>query len=308
MSVKKASVILSSALILGLLAGCGSNNDNNANSSNNAAANSSAPTESASASNASNANASSEQGKYQDGTYFIQGEPDAETGWQSYVVMTVSGGKIATAEWNATNKDIGADKITYSKEGKYGMKAGGASSEWHEQAALATQYLIEKQDPAAITVNDEGKTDAISGVSIHVGEFAQLAQKALAADPVQVGPYKDGTYHAEGDSFDAETGWKDTTDLVIAGGNIIHANFSGVNKDGEDKKAYSIEGKYGMKAGGASAEWHEEAEKAEAFLVEKQDPAAATFKEDGTTDAISGASIHLKSFFDMAAKLLEQAK
>lgn len=37
------------------------------------------------------------------------------------------------------------------------MKAGGASSEWHEQAAKAEEFLIEKQDPAAITFDAEGK-------------------------------------------------------------------------------------------------------------------------------------------------------
>ncbi|ANS77373.1 FMN-binding protein [Paenibacillus yonginensis] len=303
--MKKTSVVISSALLIGLLAGCGDNNSNSA--SNNAAPSASADA-SQNAANSSNASASVDQGQYKDGTYYAIGEPDTETGWQYYVLLNVSGGKITDVNWNGINKDIGPDKVTYSKEGKYGMKAGGASSEWHEQAEKADQFLIEKQDPKAITVKDDGTTDAISGVSIHVGDLVNLAEKALSAGPIQMGPYKDGTYHAEGDSFDPETGWKETTDLVIAGGNIIHANFSGVNEKGEDKKAYSIAGKYGMKAGGAAAEWHEEAEKAEAFLVEKQDPAAVTFKDDGTTDAISGASIHLKDYFDMAAKLLEQAK
>ncbi|MNJ57113.1 hypothetical protein D3C77_526910 [compost metagenome] len=60
--------------------------------------------------------------------------------------------------------------------------------------------------------------------------------------------------------------------------------------------------------GGAQAEWHEQAAKAEQYLIEKQDPAAASFDDEGKTDAVSGVSITLKSYFDLTAKALEQAK
>lgn len=298
--MKKASIILSSALLLGLLAGCGSSND----------ANTAEPANTAPAAenNASNSTDSAKTGSYQDGVYYAQGEPDAKTGWQYYVTLTVSGGKITDANWNAINATVGVDKVTYSQEGKYGMKAGGASSEWHEQAEKAEQYLIEKQDPKDITLNDEGKTDAIAGVSVSVNEFFALADQALAAGPVDSVTYKDGTYHAEGDEFDPNSGWKETVDVVVAAGKIIKVNFSGVNEKGEDKKQTSIDGNYGMKAAGSLGEWHEEAAKAEAFLVEKQDPTAVTFNEEGKTDAIAGATISLQSYFELVSKALEQAK
>lgn len=302
--MKKASILLCSALLLGLLAGCGSDKDGN-----NAAPANNTPVENSAAGNANSTDTTAEQGKYQDGVYFAQGEADAKTGWQSYVTLTVADGKITDAKWNATNAGVGVDKVTYSEEGKYGMKAGGASSEWHEQAQKVEQYLIEKQDPKDIALNEEGKTDAITGVSVHVSEFFNLADQALTAGPVQAGPYKDGTYHAEGDKFDEHSGWKETADVVIAAGKIVKVNFSGVNEAGEDKKQNSVDGKYGMKAnGGAQAEWHEEAAKAEAYLVEQQDPASLTFNEEGKTDAISGVSISLKSYFDLVTKALEQAK
>lgn len=296
--MKKTSIILSSALLLGLLAGCGAGGN----------ANTAEPANEAPAAAGNNAGAPAEQGAYQDGVYFAKGEVDAESGWQSYVTLTVSAGKITEAKWNAISETAPVDKVTYSKEGKYGMKAGGASSEWHEQAEKTEQYLIEKQDPKAITINEEGKTDAISGVSVHVNEFINLADQALAAGPVEPGIYKDGTYHAEGAEFDASSGWKETADVVVAAGKIIKVNFSGVNEKSEDKKQYSIDGKYGMKAGGAQAEWHEEAAKAEAYLVENQDPATLTFNEEGKTDAISGVSISLQSYFELVAKALEEAK
>ncbi|WP_059042439.1 FMN-binding protein [Paenibacillus rubinfantis] len=304
--MKKASIILSSALLLGVLAGCGSNND--ANSANKTEPANNAAATNTNATNAGSNDASAEQGKYQDGVYYAQGEVDADSGWQSYVTLTVAGGKITEAKWNALSEKAPVDKVTYSKEGKYGMKAGGASSEWHEQAEKVEQFLIEKQDPKAITLNDEGKTDAIAGVSVHVSEFFNLADQALTAGPVAAGPYKDGTYHVEGAAFDEHSGWKDTVDVVVAAGKIVKVNFSGVNDKGEDKKQYSIDGKYGMKAAGSQGEWHEEAAKAEAYLVEKQDPAAVTFNEEGKTDAIAGATITLQPHFELVTKALEQAK
>lgn len=302
--MKKASILLCTALLIGVLAGCGSNNSNE----NAAPANNAATTENTGTNSTNSENTAAEQGQYQDGIYYAIGEADAKTGWQYYVTLTVADGKITEANWNGINATVGPDKKSYSESGKYGMKAGGASSEWHEQAALAEAYLIEKQDPKDITLNEEGKTDAISGVSVHVNELFDLADKALAAGPVEAGVYKDGAYHAEGDKFDEHSGWKETADVVVAAGKIIHVSFSGVNEAGEDKKQNSIDGKYGMKAGGASSEWHEQAALGEAYIVENQDPASLTFNEEGKTDAISGVSITLQSYYDLVSKALEGAK
>ncbi|MEC0172397.1 FMN-binding protein [Paenibacillus graminis] len=304
--MKKASVILSSALVLGtLLAGCGNNNGNNT-AATNAPAESAAPstTTAPAASDAGTA----ETGKYQDGTYYGTIEADPETGWQTYALLTVEGGKITKADWNAFNiKTAGDLKKKVSEDGKYGLvKKGGAQAEWHEQAAKAETFLIEKQDPAAIAVDAEGHTDAISGVSVHVNDFVSAAQAALAAGPAQAGPYKDGGYFAEGE-MDKESGWKSTVALTVANGNIVAANFSGVNAAGDDKKQYSIDGKYGMKAGGASAEWHEEIALAEKYFLENKG-AAPKLDAEGKTDAISGVSIHVGEYFTLAEKALEGAK
>lgn len=296
--MKKASVILSSALILGLLAGCGNNTDN-------AAAPTNAPAETT-APATNSGNAGTEAGQYQDGTYYAAADVDAETGWQYFALLTVEGGKITKADWDAFNVNTAGDtKKKLSEDGKYGMKAGGASSEWHEQAAKAEEFLIEKQDPAAITLDAEGKTDAISGVSVHVSDFVKAAEAALAAGPVEPGQYKDGGYHAEGE-MDADSGWKSTVDLTVVNGNIVAVKFSGLNADGDDKKQYSIDGKYGMKAGGAQAEWHEEIAKVEQYFLENG--AAPALNDEGKTDAISGVSIHVGEYFTLVEKALEGAK
>ncbi|WP_151735716.1 FMN-binding protein [Paenibacillus tengchongensis] len=302
--MKKASVILSSALVLGtLLAGCGDNN----NAANNAAGNTATNAPAASEAPATNSGNTAETGQYQDGTYFATVPVDAETGWQTFALLTVEGGKITAADWNAFNVNNAGDlKKKVSEDGKYGLvEKGGAQAEWHEQAAKAEAFLIEKQDPAAIAFDGEGHTDAVSGVSVHVNDFVEAATAALAAGPVEVGPYKDGGYHAEGE-MDADSGWKSTVDVTVAGGNVVAVKFSGLNANNEDKKQYSIDGKYGMKAGGASAEWHEEIEKAEDYYL--QNGAAPTLDAEGKTDAISGVSIHVGEYFTLVEKALEGAK
>lgn len=109
--MKKASVILSSALVLGtLLAGCG-----NSNKAENAAA-TTAPVATATAAAEATTAPAAETGKYQDGTYYGTVDADPETGWQTFTQLTVEGGKITKADWNAFNvKKAGDLKKKYLK-------------------------------------------------------------------------------------------------------------------------------------------------------------------------------------------------
>lgn len=282
---KKIALLLTVMMAFGILTACGGtkneanpNTDTNTNQSNN------------------------EQASLKDGNYFTTDEPD-DKGWMYMMQLDVKDGKITEVNFDSANvKTAGDTKKKLSKDGKYGMKAGGASSEWHEQAELLEKALIEKQDPKAITLDAEGKTDAVSGVSIKAGNFVQLAEKALAAGPVEAGSYKDGGYHAEAASFEEKSGWKSTLDLTVFDGKIVAANWDAVHKDGGDtKKAQSIAGKYGMN-------WHEQANKMEAELIAKQDPAKIVTKEDGTQDAVSGVSINVNDFVQLSTEALAKAK
>lgn len=251
--------------------------------------------------------AGAEVAKYEDGIYFAQSDFD-EKGWKYLTTIEVKDGKIVSADWNGANKAGGPDKDTLSAAGIYGLVAkGGAQAEWHEQAAKAEAYLVETQDPTKITYkDDEGHTDDIAGVSIHVVEFFDLAEEALANGPVGKGQYADGAYYAEQDSYTKD--WKYTARLTVINGNIVAADWNGVNvKGGKDKDTLSADGEYGLVAkGGAQAEWHEQAAKAEAYLLEKQDPTAITYKDDaGHTDDIAGVSIHVIEFFDIAKMALD---
>ncbi|WP_182200143.1 FMN-binding protein [Paraliobacillus salinarum] len=254
------------------------------------------------------------EGKYEDGVYHAE-EADfsEESGWKYTVDLTVENGEIVSADWNGVHKDGGDDKDTVSANGEYGMvEKGGAQAEWHEQAEKVEAYLLETQDPTDIEyTNDEGATDAISGVSIKVATFFTLAEEALANGPVEQGAYKDGTYHAEEADFSEESGWKYTVDLTVENGEIVSADWNGVHKDGgDDKDTVSKNGEYGMvEKAGAQAEWHEQAEKVEAHLLETQDPTDIEYTNDeGATDAISGVSIKVATFFTLAEEALADAK
>ncbi len=114
-----------------------------------------------------------------DGTYKTEGaEFDANTGFKDSVEITVKDGKISEVNWDATHKDGGKTKKERSKAGEYDMKNTGLK--WHEQAAAMEAALLSSQDPATLIVTSDGKTDAVSGVTIHVSAFVTLAAEAIA--------------------------------------------------------------------------------------------------------------------------------
>lgn len=307
---KTLSLTLSVLFMLAILAGCGGGSSEEPAAPDTAAENPAA--------NDTNQEPASEDpapsdstGSLQDGLYYAEGEFDEKSGWKEIVALKVEGGNIVSANWNGLHKDGGLDKKTSSEKGIYGMKEkSGAQAEWHEQAIKMEEYLVANQSVNSLVLNDEGRTDAVSGVSIHIDGFTELVDKALAAGPVEAGPYKDGTYYAEADDFDAKSGWKETVTVTVINGKITTVSWNGLHKDGgTDKVTRSKDGEYGMKAAGAQAEWHEQAYQAEQYLIEKQDPQAIVYnEEDGKTDAISGVSIHVDGFVELAAKALEGAK
>lgn len=250
-----------------------------------------------------------------DGKYFAQQDGFGSSGWKSQVVLEVKGGKITAANWNGVSNIAGAmDKKAYDKAGNYNMvKFGKAQAEWYQQAEKVEQYLVKTQDYKFNKYSDaEGHTDAISGASIHVKEFFDLAQKALAAGPVAKGSYaKDGWFYAEQTDFDKNSGWKDTVLLTVVNGRIVDVVWNGISNDKTKKSKIveSVSGNYNMvKFGKAQAEWHEQAAKAQAALLAAQDPAKIAVKADGKTDAISGVSIAVAPFLQLAANALKAAR
>lgn len=248
---------------------------------------------------------------YDDGIYFAQQDEFSErTGWKSTVTIKVEGGKIADVEWNAANVNAGEDKVSQSKSGAYGMEEnGGAQAAWWEQAEAVEKALIDSQNLSSLTYNEDGYTDAVSGVSIHINDFVELAEEALENGPVGRGMYKDGAYHAEIPEF--SHGWQDYVDLTVINGYLVAARWDAYPEEGEmHKHEYSKAGKYGMvENGGAQAQWWEQVDRAEAYLLKIQDPTKIEYlDEDGHVDSISGVSIHVKELFSLAEEALKDAR
>ena len=241
--------------------------------------------------------------EFEDGMYFAQEDEFSGSGWKYVVSFEIENGEFVWADWNGVHRDSGPDKKTLDRMGLYGMVArGGALAEWYEQAELVESYLLETQDPAEIPYGDDGKTDAVSGVTITISSFVELTQQALAEGPVGRGPYEDGLYFA---AQRPDGRWTYTLAMNVISGYIAGVNWSGFNEDGQDKKAVDRAGEYQMVArGGAQAEWYEQAELVEAYLLETQDPADIPYGDDGKTDAVSGVTITISSFAELAEKAL----
>ena len=277
-----------------------------------------------------NGDQESEGPSYKDGVYFAQEENFAGSGWKYYVVLSVEDGKIADAYWGGTNIQPQGDKRRMSENKSYGMvKYGSAASYWYEQAEAAEAWLIKNQDPAAFEYTDDKghtdqlKTDGGAGVSVHVIEFYTLAEEALQGAAVPSGKLKADDYVVNVKLAPADNGWASAVDFIVANGTIVSANLNAVNtapladdgsnanlfakdKDGnpDPRKPLSKdqlgEG-YGMKAfAGSEYEWNEQAEMLEAYIIENQ--TVPEMKDDATTDAIAGVSIHINDTVELFSK------
>lgn len=295
-----ASLVL--VLALGIV-GCNKDNNNNNNEP--------APTPPPAGENNNNNNDVVEEGKYENGIYYAENENFAGSGWMANVTIEVDGGNITKAEWNGANIEGGKDKINFSADGEYNMvQFGGAIAEWHEQAKLVEEYLIETQDPTKVEyTTEEGNTDDIAGVTMKVQEYFTLVEKALAAGPIAKGDYKDGFYYAAADDF--HNGFKTIAHVAVVNGKIVGASYNGIGEgeDAPNKYAASESGEYDMKTGGATADWHEQAALVAKHLIETQDPTGVEYtNDDGNTDDIAGVTMKVKGFFDLAEKALADAK
>jgi major membrane immunogen (membrane-anchored lipoprotein) len=252
------------------------------------------------------------QVKAKDGVYFAEDTDFApQGGWKDQVVVTVAGGKITAVNWNGVSNLGVADKKSVAAAGGYGMKkASKIGLEWDQQAASVEAYLLKNQNPAFDKLKPDGTTDAITGASVHVGGFFALVNKALAAGPVAKGIYrKDGWFFNEQAAFDAQSGWKDSVLLTVVNGTIVDVLWNSTSKDAKKKtkRVEALEGRYGMVKVARKGEWNVQAAAVEAAILKVQDPAKINVRANGTSDAISGASIHVTAV-GLAIEALKAAR
>ena len=122
------------------------------------------------------ASAQAEDLELQDGTYEAKTETPDSNGYTDQVTITVADGKITEAVWESVDAD-GNKKSELSENGQYVMTEDGPT--WAEQSKALGAALVENQNLDFLTTDNQGKTDAVSGVSISVGGFVKLAQQCI---------------------------------------------------------------------------------------------------------------------------------
>ena len=238
-----------------------------------------------------------------DGTYESKAETPDNNGFTDEVTLTVKDGKIAEVNWEAVGAD-GSTKSVLSENGEYVMTEDGLT--WKEQAEALTKAVVENQSLSFLNLDEQGKTDAVSGVSISIGGFTALAEKCLkeAAGITQTLELKDGTYEAKAEAAD-NNGFMDQVTMTVADGKITEVNWDAIGEDGSAKSVLSENGEYVMTEDGLT--WKEQAEALANALIENQSLDFLQVNEQGKTDAVSGVSISVGEFISLAEKCMNEA-
>ncbi|MDV4149629.1 hypothetical protein R0131_02160 [Clostridium sp. AL.422] len=210
-------------------------------------------------------------------------------------------------------QENGTMKKEEAKKGNYVMKEGEAKN-WGEQMELLEAFLNEnKVDTSKVKLtNDEGNTDAVSGVSIKVGAYVNTVKEVI--DAVKEGKELEsgftGAKIAE-TPYDPSGKKQDmvVTKVVFNHGKPVAVNVDVKQEDGSMKKKASEEGKYVMKEGEAK-HWHEQMALLEAFIVENNFDLSKVklTNDDGNTDAVSGVSIKVGTYVKAVQDVLDSVK
>ena len=122
------------------------------------------------------------EGKYKEGTYFgtYQDNYGGSDSVATAVVYVDSTGMIKSVFLDTTYTK---DSVLTTKKtlgDAYGMKPRSeAGKEWYEQVNLIETKVIENQDISFISLDDNGKTDAIAGVTMKVNALYKALENAL---------------------------------------------------------------------------------------------------------------------------------
>ena len=277
------------ALSLAVLTGCSSNKTD-----------STATQTPAQATTTPTASPSTEAATLNDGTYSKKSE-EADGGFLFEMTMTVEAGKITALNYEGYNEE-GKSKTQLCLDGEYVMTENGPT--WAEQAKALAAHVVENQSVDKITMDENGKTDAVAGVSISVNGFVDFA-KALfeEAAATKTTTLKDGSYSKK--SEEADGGFLFEMTMNVEGGKITSLSYEGYNEEGKSKTQLCLDGEYVMTENGPT--WAEQAKSLAAHVVENQSIDKITMDENGKTDAVSGVSISVNGFVDFAKALLEEA-
>lgn len=113
----------------------------------------------------------------EDGEYTAEAPNYDDSGYKATVKVTVRDGAVYSVDCDAKSKD-GKTKKEVSRSGEYGMKAGGAQYEWHEEIGFFENY-VKANGIDSVSVDGKGKTNVVTGCTIAVADYVDLINEAL---------------------------------------------------------------------------------------------------------------------------------
>lgn len=122
------------------------------------------------------------EGNYKPGSYYAS-VVDNYGGSANTALATIyvdENGKIASVylDTTYTKNDVVTTKKALGNE--YNMKANpNVSLEWYEQVKLLEDKVVEEQGIDFLTLDNNGKTDTVSGCTIKIDALKQALQQAL---------------------------------------------------------------------------------------------------------------------------------
>ncbi len=248
-------------------------------------------------------------------TYTAEEATADDKGYKNVAIVDVDeNGAITNVTIDALHED-GSTKREKVESGEYDMKAAGSEYSWTEQVELLSDYIVETQS-TEIPLNEEGKTDAISGVSISIDSYLALVDEALASEAVitenevpaeELIVLNEGTYVAEDDDFDSN-GFKTKVTLTVdADGLVSDLLIEDFDENGVSKREKVENGEYDMSVAGSQYSWTEQIETFTNYVLENQTTDIAV-DEEGKTDAISGVSISINEYIRLIDVALTEAE
>jgi major membrane immunogen (membrane-anchored lipoprotein) len=234
---------------------------------------------------------------YKDGFYFAQ-DADYVSNQKHQVVLEVTGGKISAATWNILALTAGSrDLKSIARSGTV-----PAAATWATQAATVEAFLVSSQNTKAASV---------PGGPANVKPFFDLVTKALKGKAVAKGAYaRDGWYYAEAANAD-EYHTKNTALITVVNGTVVDALWNGILQgmpaSVNPSKMITSRAK-GYPMTGAKKLWDVQAVSTTDALIKAQNPDSLKVKADGVADGISGVSIHIKEYLDVAKTALQDAR
>ncbi len=114
---------------------------------------------------------------YKDGEYDVADKTYDDQGYKDTVKVVIKNGKLYSVDCDAESK-TGGTKKDHSESGQYDMKAGGAQYDWHEEIAKFENHVVNK-GIESIQLNNDGKTDSITGCTITVKHYIDLIKEPM---------------------------------------------------------------------------------------------------------------------------------